>query len=67
MSDISNSIRLNDHMSSTLRTINTSMEQTISIMQRLDRQLRCKRLVLEAAAWAAWIPVSARLWPEYGC
>lgn len=40
MSDISNSIRLNDHMSSTLRTINTSMEQTISIMQRLDRQLQ---------------------------
>lgn len=40
MSDISNSIRLNDHMSSTLRTINQTMERTISIMQRLDRELR---------------------------
>ena len=40
MSDISNSIRLNDYMSSTLRTINQTMTQTISIMQRLDRQLR---------------------------
>lgn len=39
MSDISNSIRLNDYMSSTLRTINQTMEQTISIMQRLDSQL----------------------------
>ena len=40
MSDVSNSIRLNDYMSSTLRTINQTMEQTISIMQRLDTQLR---------------------------
>ena len=40
MSDISNSIRLNDYMSSTLRTINQTMERTISIMQRLDRELR---------------------------
>lgn len=39
MSDISNSIRLNDYMSSTLHTINNTMEQTIAIMQRLDTKL----------------------------
>lgn len=39
MGAINNSIKLDDHMSSTLRVINNTMEQTISIMQRLDRQL----------------------------
>ena len=39
MADVTNSIRLNDYMSSTLRTINTTMERTISLMQRLDRGL----------------------------
>lgn len=39
MSDITNSIRLNDYMSSTLRTINHTMEQTIRIMEKLGRSL----------------------------
>lgn len=40
MSDVTSTIRLNDHMSSTLRTIDQTMTQTIGIMQRLDTQLR---------------------------
>lgn len=39
MSDVTNSIRLNDYMSSTLQTINRTMEMTIDLMERMDRQL----------------------------
>ncbi len=39
MSDITVSIRLNDYMSSTLRTINTTLNRTITTLTMLQRQL----------------------------
>lgn len=40
MSDISNNIRLNDYMSSTLQTINNTMQRTILIMHQLNSRLQ---------------------------
>lgn len=40
MSDISMNIRLNDYMSSTLRIINNTMQQSINIMRQLEHQLQ---------------------------